>query len=276
MPDETLPDARQPDESAPTAEHPAETPTVEQPDASHPATEGSDTHTAAVRVRHMADSGEVEMTLGQLLALFNREDSPADREEVSDELFVEGLVARPLLENAKYGEKVRVTKVEDATTPSRRKASRTTLPLVGVLVAAFLALYFHGNLDRVFYPVGLNFNECARNGLGATFCGKELDEYRARLERVKAEGEAAQAKIKEESARRQQESEAEERKNHETRAREQREYLTTAKRQQEALAAREAKIQSEGEEAQAKIKEESEETQAKLKEEGEEAQAQIP
>jgi hypothetical protein len=164
-----------------------------------------------------------------------------------------------------------------AVEPARgtKKRGRTTLPLAAVIVAAFLGLYFHGNLDRVFYPVGLNFNECARNGLGATFCGKELDEYRARLERVKAEGEAAQAKIKEESARRQQEGEAEERKANETRARERREYLTTAKRQQEALAAREAKIQSEGEEAQTKIKEEGEEAQAKIKEQGEEAQAQI-
>ena len=150
MRDETLPPAGQSDESAPTAEHPAEMPTVEQSDASQSATEATDdTHAAAVRVRHMVDSGKVEMTLGQLLALFNREDSREDREEVSDQLFVEGLVARPLLEDAKYVEKVRVTKVDDAT-PNHRKRSRTTLPLAGVLVVAFLALYFHGNLDRVF------------------------------------------------------------------------------------------------------------------------------
>jgi len=56
---------------------------------------------------------------------------------------------------------------------------------VGVVVAILLGLYFNGNLDRTLYPVGLNFHECARNGLGATFCGTELDEYRAKIERVK-------------------------------------------------------------------------------------------
>jgi hypothetical protein len=56
---------------------------------------------------------------------------------------------------------------------------------VGALVAILLGLYFNGNLDRTLYPVGLNLHECARNGFGATFCGKELDEYRARIERVK-------------------------------------------------------------------------------------------
>jgi uncharacterized membrane protein YhiD involved in acid resistance len=56
---------------------------------------------------------------------------------------------------------------------------------IGVVVAILLGLYFNGNLDRTLYPVGLNFHECARNGFGATFCGKELDEYRARIERVK-------------------------------------------------------------------------------------------
>ena len=59
----------------------------------------------------------------------------------------------------------------------------------GILIGAFLAvclllgLYLNGNLDRTLYPVGLNFHECARNGFGATFCGSELDEYRARIER---------------------------------------------------------------------------------------------
>ena len=57
--------------------------------------------------------------------------------------------------------------------------------VVGVAIAALLGLYFTGSLDRPLYSVGLNFHECARNGFGATFCGKELDEYRARIERVK-------------------------------------------------------------------------------------------
>jgi hypothetical protein len=56
---------------------------------------------------------------------------------------------------------------------------------VGVVVAILLGLYFNGNLDRTLYPLRLNLHECARNGFGATFCGNELDEYRARIERVK-------------------------------------------------------------------------------------------
>lgn len=74
--------------------------------------------------------------------------------------------------------------------------------LAGLAVAALVALYVHGNLDRPLYSVGLNFHECARNGLGATFCGSELDAYRARVQRVqesvariKREGEETQQHI---------------------------------------------------------------------------------
>jgi hypothetical protein len=66
---------------------------------------------------------------------------------------------------------------------------------VGLVVALLLGLYFNGNLDRTLYPVGLNFHECARNGFGATFCGSELDQYRAKVQRVKEAGEEAQRKI---------------------------------------------------------------------------------
>lgn len=57
-----------------------------------------------------------------------------------------------------------------------------------IIVLALLALasvYFTGTLDRLLYPVGLNFKTCARNGFGATFCGQELDEYNERLGRVR-------------------------------------------------------------------------------------------
>lgn len=40
---------------------------------------------AADGLRHMVDSGDVEMTVGQLLSMFDREDIPEDREEVADE-----------------------------------------------------------------------------------------------------------------------------------------------------------------------------------------------
>jgi hypothetical protein len=68
---------------------------------------------------------------------------------------------------------------------------------VGIALAVLLGLYFHGNLDRTLYPVGLNFRECARNGFGATFCGKELDEYRARLQRVKETTEHGKVSLEE-------------------------------------------------------------------------------
>lgn len=55
---------------------------------------------------------------------------------------------------------------------------------VGIIIAALAILYFTGHLDRPLYTVGLNYHECARNGLGATFCGKELDEYRARVQGI--------------------------------------------------------------------------------------------
>lgn len=53
-----------------------------------------------------------------------------------------------------------------------------------VAVLAVLGFYFSGRLDHALYGVGLNFNECARNGFGATFCGSELDEYRTRVQGV--------------------------------------------------------------------------------------------
>jgi len=56
--------------------------------------------------------------------------------------------------------------------------------LIVVAVVALIGFYLHGTFDRVLYGVGLNFNECARNGFGATFCGKELDEYRERVQGV--------------------------------------------------------------------------------------------
>lgn len=59
-----------------------------------------------------------------------------------------------------------------------------TIPL-GLVIAVLIGLYVSGHFDRPLYSIGLNITECARNGLGATFCGKELDEYRARTEQVK-------------------------------------------------------------------------------------------
>jgi hypothetical protein len=78
-----------------------------------------------------------------------------------------------------------------------------------VLAALALAsFYFTGHLDRLLYPVGLNFKECGRNGLGATFCGTELDEYRARIQGVQTKLREAQQQSQEAFARIKREGEA--------------------------------------------------------------------
>lgn len=74
---------------------------------------------------------------------------------------------------------------------------RRVLAVLAVLALA--GLYVHGTFDRPLSSIGLNFHECARNGLGATFCGQELKEYRARIEQGKREGEEASRRVKRES-----------------------------------------------------------------------------
>jgi hypothetical protein len=105
--------------------------------------------------------------------------------------------------------------------------------VVLILVAAWRA----GTFDQALYKVGLNAKECARNGLGATFCGQELTEYRDRITKAKEEGEAAASKIK-------QEGEASANK-----------YKEEAAKNQSELESREAQIRREGEEAQQRIRE---------------------
>jgi hypothetical protein len=53
--------------------------------------------------------------------------------------------------------------------------------VVGAAIAVLLILYFTGRLDHVLYPLGLNLNECAKNGFGSVYCGDELTEYRNRV-----------------------------------------------------------------------------------------------
>jgi hypothetical protein len=82
-----------------------------------------------------------------------------------------------------------------------------------VVVLVLAGLYVHGSFDRVLYPVGLNAHECARNGFGATFCGKELDEYRAKVKAVATGLEESKRNLQateEQSRREQQERESKE------------------------------------------------------------------
>jgi hypothetical protein len=69
--------------------------------------------------------------------------------------------------------------------------------LIVLAVVVLAAVYFSGSVDHALYNVGLNFHECAHNRSGATLCGSELDEYRARVERTKRRTEAAQEKLSE-------------------------------------------------------------------------------
>lgn len=64
--------------------------------------------------------------------------------------------------------------------------------LIGSVAAIIAILYFTGRLDHALYPVGLNFHTCARNGLGATFCGSELTEYENRIHGVQQQISAIQ------------------------------------------------------------------------------------
>lgn len=70
------------------------------------------------------------------------------------------------------------------------------LLIVLVFVVLFLA-WRAGTFDHVLVNVGLNAKPCARNGFGATFCGKELEERVAAQEQAKQEGEAAEHKVQE-------------------------------------------------------------------------------
>ncbi len=57
--------------------------------------------------------------------------------------------------------------------------------LLALLILIVGAAYVHGSFDRPLSNVGLNWHSCARNGLGATFCGDELTEYRERFNRTR-------------------------------------------------------------------------------------------
>jgi hypothetical protein len=58
---------------------------------------------------------------------------------------------------------------------------QTIRRVLGGVIAVLLILYFTGRLDHALYPVGLNLNECAKNGYGSVYCGDELTEYRNKV-----------------------------------------------------------------------------------------------
>ena len=62
-------------------------------------------------------------------------------------------------------------------------------------------LYLHGTFDRALYSVGLNWNECASNGFGATFCGDDLDRYRQNVVEPASEATGELERLDRETAR---------------------------------------------------------------------------
>lgn len=72
---------------------------------------------------------------------------------------------------------------------------RRTQLLIALGLLVLFGVWHAGTFDHALVNIGLNAQKCARNGFGATFCGKELDEYQARLQRAKEEGEAAKRRL---------------------------------------------------------------------------------
>ena len=64
-----------------------------------------------------------------------------------------------------------------------KQRSRKSLILV-TLVLIVLFAWTRGTFDHLLVNAGLNYNDCARNGFGATFCGDELKTYQARLDKA--------------------------------------------------------------------------------------------
>ncbi len=232
---------------------------------------GADERSAAAdRLREMVDAGAVEMTAGQLLAMFGVEDTDEARQEVADDLYEVGLSCRPPLDRVMPGDKV---KVVPSDTPEGDHMLRNgiiwaiLLPIVGfvqairlfarervgqgiavlcVCIVTVLAwLYVAGVFDKPLSSVGLNFHECAKNGLGQTFCGKELDEARTRARHLQEEANTEKENLERENHEREAKLEQQQRRSQEQlEANERREQETQAKLERES-AAEQARIQQE-------------------------------
>jgi hypothetical protein len=62
----------------------------------------------------------------------------------------------------------------------RRYENKKALLLIVLFLLAGYG-YTHGVFDNFLWRVGLNYQPCATNGFGATFCGKDLDDYKQRI-----------------------------------------------------------------------------------------------
>ena len=69
----------------------------------------------------------------------------------------------------------------ESTSFLRKRRSTKSLVVI-VIVLIIVGAWTQGTFDNFLWKVGLNYNECATNGFGATFCGDALDEYKTRMD----------------------------------------------------------------------------------------------
>lgn len=218
----------------------------------------------------MVGAGGMEMTVGQLLAMFDRDDVEGAREEIADELFTVGLVTRPSIVHSLPNEKVKITTPDEAEDHMLRNGIiwAILLPIIGVIWAirlfarervgpgfAVLAtaiivvlIYFYGfgAFDKQLAGIGLNVHECARNGLGQTFCGKELTEARERQTELKKSTEESATKAKQEQEQTEAKSKEEQRQL-EAKSKEEQQRIEQQSREQQRRSEEEIRHSQEGE-----------------------------
>ena len=65
----------------------------------------------------------------------------------------------------------------DDAAERRHRRNKKALLIVSILAVVVLA-WTQGIFDNFLWHVGLNYNDCAQNGFGATFCGDALEHYK--------------------------------------------------------------------------------------------------
>jgi hypothetical protein len=70
---------------------------------------------------------------------------------------------------------------------------------VAIVIVVLVSLWSRGTFDHLLVNAGLNAKTCARNGFGATLCGKELDVYRDRLQNVEQQAASEREQAEEEA-----------------------------------------------------------------------------
>jgi hypothetical protein len=64
---------------------------------------------------------------------------------------------------------------------TRRRSTNMKALIITAVILLVLFAWTRGTFDNFLWKVGLNYNECATNGFGATFCGDALKEYKVRI-----------------------------------------------------------------------------------------------